>query len=116
MRKKNIYVLGVGVLLTLAVVSAYWLISYKPVIYCDDTDNGLNFWSKGTIFFINVNGTNETYTDFCYSNSEVREFACSDDVPPNPPGYAGYFGENCTSMNATCFDGRCIPDYNFTRA
>jgi len=70
----------------------------------------LDFETQGTIIFNNTNNATETYTDFCYSETEVREFACSDDVPPNPSGYAGYFGENCSAINASyiCVDGACV--------
>ncbi len=115
MKKKKTLVFVLGGLFAIALVSAYWMIDYQEVTYCDDSDGGLDFETKGTIIFTNMNGTNETYTDFCYSSTEVREFACSGDVPPNPSGYAGYFGENCSALNNTniCFDGACV--YNATK-
>ena len=44
---------------------------------CDDSDDGESVTKKGTVTITGVNGT-KNYTDTCYSEATVIEYACND--------------------------------------
>jgi hypothetical protein len=98
----------------IAIGSAWNLLGAVQVDHnsCIDSDHGLNFTRMGFTNFT-INQTYYSLTDYCFNNTVVYEFACSNDVPSlNVSDYAIVASEDCKAVfgsNATCYNGACRP-------
>ncbi len=103
------YSLGLASLFALAaLVLAATLVQEEEVISCTDTDSGLNFTVKGTIFGLNLTGGNYTFTDKCKANNiTLHEGACFFDASSNKT-FAQVWSQNCSDFNMTCTNGKCV--------
>jgi len=77
-------------------------VSYSPA-GCTDTDGGLNYAVKGTVFVQN----NISGTDFCNSGTQLGEYYC---YTPNAINLA-VAAHDC-SPGQVCSDGACVAQQN----
>lgn len=78
--------------------------SYYDDYYCYDSDAGNNKYAKGTTTKYNYDGeVVYSYTDYCYEENVVAEYACDED-------YIDVSYESCPS-GYSCSNGACVFDY-----
>ncbi|MEK6819311.1 MAG: hypothetical protein AABY10_05255, partial [Nanoarchaeota archaeon] len=66
---------------------------------CSDSDGGLNYVVQGTL---TANGTITSYTDFCLTTFNLREYYCNG-------GDMASTSFNCSSLGSyTCSSGACV--------
>jgi len=71
--------------------------STNSTFFCSDTDNGRNYYEKGTC----SDSTGEVSTDYCGSNNYITEFSCNE-------YQSGKF--DCSSISTDCPDGNICND------
>jgi hypothetical protein len=80
-------------------VSEYRFLNVSLPSTCTDSDGGLNFLVRGTVWDLLSNKTSQ---DFCSNNVALVEYYCSD-------GEAAFENFDCTTLgNYTCSEGACI--------
>ena len=69
-------------------------------ITCSDSDNGLDYSAKGTVYWSSTNGTSASLTDHCLNSNTVTESYCptSSSLPMTTNYYCTY----------GCSDGICL--------
>ena len=81
-------------------------VNYGPSGTCYDSDNGQNYFLKGTINATYVNGLVRSWTDRCLnesdSNSKLVEYSCAGN-PPSPMSNS----VSCP-MGYSCSNGGCV--------
>jgi hypothetical protein len=72
--------------------------SNQSIVYCEDTDGGINYYVKGTVYGTMANGTTYNLTDRCFSD-RIFEYYCygpSENITWDIDSYA-----------CDCYDGVC---------
>lgn len=66
---------------------------------CDETDDGHDLETVGTVRRFSTKGVQDVYADFCIDKSTVREFVCED----------GKISSEAVICPGGCKDGVCLP-------
>lgn len=103
--KKFYFGLLSTIIISAAIVAAAVLIWETPADKCEDTDGGLVWDVRGTVF-ANYNDNETSYTDFCYNSTSIGEYRCT---TGNTTAFkVQLFRENCAAVNqSTCIAGVC---------
>ncbi|MBD3310359.1 hypothetical protein GF351_04015 [Candidatus Woesearchaeota archaeon] len=77
-----------------------WAGDIPRITACTDSDQGMNYFVKGTITVTYADGKVEKRTDFCRSDNRLVEYGCS---------AAGIKAQSGIECDHGCKDGACVP-------
>ncbi len=71
---------------------------------CEDSDNGLNYWKRGSVGFRDETGVIKGIGDECLDNVTLKEFYCGEN------GIVAFELYDCLidDRGNACFDGSCL--------
>ncbi len=72
---------------------------------CTETDNGVDYYTRGTTSGVNINGVYVELEDFCRFDGKIAEFYCTPSGSFNP-GLAYPRYTSCP-VDYECYDGEC---------
>jgi len=86
----------------LLIVLKYWKYNCS-LYYCTDSDQGRNYYQKGTVREWGAGGTT-SYTDYCIDSSTLKEYYCTDFTA----GGLGGAAEEIYQCPYGCRNGACL--------
>jgi len=108
--------LSLIIILSLSIISAFSFSDFWGKIigkvvdeaFCNDSDNGKDYYNKGNLTGINVQGYNIDMKDFCLDDTILHEYYCKEPIPDgNYFEQWNYYYENYVCPNG-CADGICL--------